>query len=728
MRRIGLIILVCLASLVSTAQTYSFSFTTLAGDYARHGAGSEVWNENSGGQTVSGYPAPLDAYRRFTIRDFLNDDGSFNFTKFDSKLHAAMENRQRFSFGVMQQFPWGDGNFNWLSNFSGTDQRTGLSRNGNAAYPLAWHTAMQAAGTKDWIGESGDWVPNSNNATYLSLWSGLHAGINTHLQTGSYQPSWASSPIPYKDVIGYIDIRGHGSWGEWHCYGTAPGNNYQNYPPGTFPTVATFKSIIDGQVNNYQDFRMVIITNALDALRLDNIGVPAEVAAYIYTRTTNKGFVGFRMDHFGDHTGDNELNDDSYDDFQLQKNPSSFAGFQLDTAFDNRFRLAPFYGEPPGGPTSSFGVVQGVFPRQVRKWRVAMVGNGNFGSGNTPTGQAADSVRQGYREAGYHLRLTGGTAVVGSQFTVNLKWRNFGLTPTYDHWDVEYKLKNGAGATVWTSNSSFDPYLFLPEYGEQTKTDVYSMPSVPAGNYAMWVTVKDPTGYMTPLKLQINGRDTDGSYFLSNITIPSGTTNNRPIVNAGANQNITLPDTDAAINATVSDPDGTIASILWTQVSGPAAATFSATNVEDITVSSLVAGVYTFSMLVTDDDGDTQTDEVVITVNEAPNIAPVAAAGNDATITLPLDSILLVGSGTDDVSVTGYSWAFFSGPAGYTIATPTNDSTWITGLVPGTYFFRLTVTDGSLTDTDDVVITVLPAVVPPGTKSRWIWSRKFGPL
>lgn len=706
--------------------SYNFSFTTLSGDYARPGAGNERWNENSGSQIVSGYTTPLNYYRRFTWRDIEGDvQDSYDFDKFDEKLHAAMDARQKFSFGIMQQFPWNDGNFNWLSNYSGTDQRTGQIRNGNSAYPEYIHNIMQAAGTKDWIGESGDWVPNFNNATYQARWSALMAAIDDHLQTGSYQPGWASSPIPYKDVIGYIDIRGFGSWGEWHVYGTAPGNNYQNFPSGTYPTVATFKSIVDAHVNNFQDFRLCIITNALDAARLQNTGTPAEVAVYIYSKTTTKGKLGFRMDHFGDHTGDCPLCDDSYDDFQLQKNPSSFGGVRLDTSFQNRYKYAPFYGEPPGGPTSSFGVIQGVFPRQVRKWKVTMVGNGNFGQGNTPTGQAADSVRQGYREAGYHLRLTGGSAVVGSNFQINLKWRNYGLTPTYDNWTVEYSLRNGAGTTVWTANSAFDPYLFLPEYGEVTKTDNYTSPAVAAGTYSLYVRVKDPTGYMEPLPLQITGR-TNGYYFLSNVTLTGGTSNRPPVPNAGPNQTIIQPDDDAALTGSATDPDGTISTYSWAFLTGPSTPTINSPSSASTTIDDLTTiGSYVFRLTVTDDDGTTGFDEVTITVAAAPNLPPVSDPGPPQTIQMPDTDADLSASGSSDSdgTILTYLWFLFSGPTTVNFSAATSSSTTVSGMTVGTYFIALTVTDDDgLQDTRTMQITVLPA---PQGHGRYKWQRVF---
>jgi hypothetical protein len=726
MRKIGLYIslwvLGCFAALAMTAQvTYNFNFTPLSGFYQRWGVGNDRWQETSGSQIVSGYPNPTIYYRRFTVPEILDAAGNPYWSRFDSKINEAIEAHQKFGFRLFTMYAWpeSDDFFNKTPTMSGVDGRTGNTVSARSAVPLEWHTAMQAGATKNWISESGDWVPNYNSTAFLTRFNAMHLTMANHLDTGKYKPTWSATPINYKDVIQYIDVSGFGTWGEWHSYASAPGNNVANYPPGTFPTVATFKSIIDAHKNNYPNYQLCIIINAFDAMRLPNTRIPAEIGVYAYQTRTNKGWMGRRIDHAGDDTG--------YDDYYLQLNNNSFNGYRLDTASDYRHRLAPFHGEPPGGPVYYNGIVQGLLPIQARKWHLASIGNGNYGQGNTPTGAGADSVRLAFSLMGYHLRLTGGNAVVSTNFTINLKWRNYGLTPTYDRWTVQYTLRNGAGTQVWQNNSSFDPYLFATEDGEVTKTDAYNMPGIAAGTYGLYVTVKDPTGYMTPLQLQINGRNTtDGSYFLSNVTIPSVTSNRPPVANAGSNVSITLPTSSTNLSGSLSsDPDGTVASYLWTQVSGPSTATNSSPTTANTTMGSLVAGTYVFNLHVVDNVGDVSDDQVQVIVNTAPNIAPVAQAGANLTIQLPVDSVLLNGLATDDIAVTSISWSEVSGPASYSIITPTNDTTKVKNLTEGTYVFRITVSDGSLTDTDDVTVIVLAAVIPPGTKKVWVWGRKF---
>lgn len=98
--------------------------------------------------------------------------------------------------------------------------------------------------------------------------------------------------------------------------------------------------------------------------------------------------------------------------------------------------------------------------------------------------------------------------------------------------------------------------------------------------------------------------------------------------------------------------------------------------------------------------------------DEPVNNPPVADAGENQTITLPTNSVTVNASGsTDDVGITSYLWTKTSGGTA-TITSPTSVSTTITGLVEGTYVFRVTVEDvEEESDFDEVTITVNPA--PP---------------
>lgn len=89
--------------------------------------------------------------------------------------------------------------------------------------------------------------------------------------------------------------------------------------------------------------------------------------------------------------------------------------------------------------------------------------------------------------------------------------------------------------------------------------------------------------------------------------------------------------------------------------------------------------------------------------------APTANAGAAQTITLPLATVTLTGSGagTNGATISSYSWAKTSGPAGGAISVPLANTTLITGLVQGTYVYTLTVTDNhGLTASSSVTINV----------------------
>lgn len=201
---------------------------------------------------------------------------------------------------------------------------------------------------------------------------------------------------------------------------------------------------------------------------------------------------------------------------------------------------------------------------------------------------------------------------------------------------------------------------------------------------------------------------------------------------------LTLPTNSATFTPTVTDdglpnpPAGL--TYAWTKVSG-AAVTFSSSNTKDTTATFGAApGVYVLRLTVSDSSLST-TSDVAVTVNAAPvagNLAPVITNLPTAlTLTLPTNSTSFAPTVTDDGLPIGspltYRWTQLSGSRpvffGADINTPpsllttalanaaretSNRSTaaFFDFDVPGTYVLRFAASDGALSSSKDVTVTV----------------------
>jgi hypothetical protein len=191
-------------------------------------------------------------------------------------------------------------------------------------------------------------------------------------------------------------------------------------------------------------------------------------------------------------------------------------------------------------------------------------------------------------------------------------------------------------------------------------------------------------------------------------TVPA---NQAPIVNAGTDQSITLPSVVNLIGD-ASDDDVPIALRIseWSQVGGPTnAVTFGDASSLTTTATFLSAGTYTLRLTLSD-GLLSASDDVVFVVNAAApaNLAPVVNAGPDLTVTLP-NGITLGASATDDGLPSGsslsVSWSKVSGPGTVILVNANSLNASATFSMAGTYTLRLTVSDGSLSSSDEMVVT-----------------------
>lgn len=228
----------------------------------------------------------------------------------------------------------------------------------------------------------------------------------------------------------------------------------------------------------------------------------------------------------------------------------------------------------------------------------------------------------------------------------------------------------------------------------------------PNGNHGIWDRVYDPNSSYVKPNIYI--------WMLSQASTSGNTggksPNQQPVANAGPDQEITLPKNTVTVDGGKSeDKDGKITGYKWTKVSGPDQFKIQQPNNKKTEITELVEGTYTFRLTVTDDANASATDDVIIKVKKGNNQKPVARAGADQTITLPKNSVIVDGSGSEDTDgkITSYKWTKVSGPNSFRIHQPDNAKTEISELTEGVYKFRLTVTDNEkATAFDELTIKV----------------------
>jgi PKD repeat protein len=193
--------------------------------------------------------------------------------------------------------------------------------------------------------------------------------------------------------------------------------------------------------------------------------------------------------------------------------------------------------------------------------------------------------------------------------------------------------------------------------------------------------------------------------------------NQPPVVNAGADQTIELPNS-VTLNGTATDdglPQGSPLTIAWSKVSGPGTVTFGTPNQAETTATFTVAGTYVVQ-LSGNDTRFTITSNVTVTVIPE-NAAPVVSAGPDQTIELPANTVTLNGTVNDDGLPPGSSltiaWSKVSGPGIVTFGTPNQAVTTASFTVAGTYVLQLSANDTRFTITSNVTVTVIPENTAP---------------
>jgi len=283
---------------------------------------------------------------------------------------------------------------------------------------------------------------------------------------------------------------------------------------------------------------------------------------------------------------------------------------------------------------------------------------------------------------------------------------------------ADQTVTDGDTVTLSAANS-MDPDNGIASYAwSQTLGPPATLSDTAAVNPT--VTLPDALPDNTQLTFMVTVTDVGGLTGTDTTLVTVSNLNQPPVAEAGPSQTV-RNGTEVTLSAAgSSDPDGTIASYRWAQKTGPVV-TLSDASAESPVFTARADGpdgsTLTFELTVTDNDGLSATDPVIVNVTDT-NPPPVARAGEDfsadekTTVTLSGEH-----SSDPDDGIAAYRWEQISGPY-VALSTPDNAVTSFTApdvLSDGaTLAFRLKVTDTyGLFATDDVTLTVIFVNQPP---------------
>jgi RHS repeat-associated protein len=268
----------------------------------------------------------------------------------------------------------------------------------------------------------------------------------------------------------------------------------------------------------------------------------------------------------------------------------------------------------------------------------------------------------------------------------------------------------GAGATV----SEVVFYQGTNAIGTNTTGSPYSitLANVTNGIYALSAQVIDNLGE---------------SGVSSNIVITVYQTNQPPSVYAGLGQTINLAVTNTALlNGYVTDdglPLGSVLSINWTNFLGPAKAQIINSNQASTAVVFTNVGTYQFTLSASDSQYTITNNLAIVVISNRP---PVVYGGPNKNLTNQV-AFELQGNASDDglpYGILTATWTMISGPDVVYFANPNLTNTIITLNSPdeeGTYDLRLTASDGQLTTSSDVFITISASDSIPYKGSNYLY-------
>ncbi|XP_061093171.1 dyslexia-associated protein KIAA0319 isoform X1 [Conger conger] len=259
----------------------------------------------------------------------------------------------------------------------------------------------------------------------------------------------------------------------------------------------------------------------------------------------------------------------------------------------------------------------------------------------------------------------------------------------------------------------------LPKNSVQLNASVISEPQTKTTYAYEWSLISYPTDHqgemegkhsksvrlsglstgLYAVKVCVTGDSAYGEGFV-NVTINAATHVNQPprAIASPESQEVTLPAESVFIDGSQSTDDDRVASYHWEDVASPPRKLTGSADTATLRLSDLEAGNYTFRLTVVDSDGLTDSTLASVRAIRPVDLPPVANAGPNQTLTLPLNHVILSGSeSSDDHGITDYSWTFWSSSQGIdpTMQGERTPVLQLFDLQEGQYTFQLTVTDSA---------------------------------
>jgi hypothetical protein len=446
-------------------------------------AGVEVGNPLRGLYTwldlhTAPTPEPsLDRYKRFPWAQLEPEQGHYDFGAIENEL-SKLPKGTKFGFRVMalnSTWSWKDG----------SDVPSYIM----AKCPGGFFVPVEPKGPRT---PAHLYIPDWNDEFFLQRVDRLLAALGQKYD-GDPRIAW-------------VDIGIYGNWGEWHVFGLAdywrgaiPYDDARLNPRRSGPgTPESQKRIVDAHANAFKKTRLLMMT-ADNGLLPYALRLPLPIP------------IGLRRDSFGAYHFAR--------DFLPSETPKADRDLVLD-----RWKSAPFVVES-FGPPKAFEVGPAGLVQDVQTYHIAAIGNGGIGDWDKLSREEQEGFLGAGRRAGYRLRIVAvalsPTVIRGRQVSLRTQWENSGVTPTYDPWKVRFVLRDvhkvEAAATV---TSKVDLQNLLPTKEPALVEDVFTLTAnVAAGKYELRVKISDPRSYDDPLRLAMQGRNSDGSYTLGTVQV-----------------------------------------------------------------------------------------------------------------------------------------------------------------------------------------------------------------